>query len=89
MKPCVPGSTTTLTATPEENYVNVSWTAVPGTLRYDIQWSRFAGGTELVEQVAYPKVHPVGQQALGNLLRGARQALDRAAEQARYIQAQR
>jgi hypothetical protein len=46
---CVPGVAPVVTATPEGRYVNLHWTAVPGVTGYAIQWSRFSGGTELVE----------------------------------------
>ena len=52
LEPCVPGTTTTVTATPDGNNANVNWTPVPGVSAYRVQWSRFSGSTELEETVA-------------------------------------
>ena len=52
LEPCVPGTTTTVTATPDGINANVAWTPVPGVSAYRVQWSRFSGITELEETVA-------------------------------------
>jgi hypothetical protein len=52
LQPCVPGTTTTVTATPVQNILNATWTPVPGATAYIVQWSRFSGTTELAETVA-------------------------------------
>lgn len=44
------------TVTPVVNggLVTLQWAPVPGAVGYQIQWSRFSGGTELVENTASP-----------------------------------
>jgi hypothetical protein len=48
-EPCVPGVAPVVTATPDGRFVNLNWTPVAGVTGYAIQYSRFSGGTELVE----------------------------------------
>ena len=53
LEACVPGSAAALAATPDSvGGVTVNWTPVPGATAYHVQWSRFSGGTELVEVVS-------------------------------------
>jgi hypothetical protein len=49
--PCAPPQATTVTASASGMLVNLSWTAVAGTLGYRVEFSRTAGGTELVSTV--------------------------------------
>jgi hypothetical protein len=54
---CTPPAAPTLTATGSSLSVNVSWTSVPGATGYQLQWSRIAGGTELVESTTATSVN--------------------------------
>jgi hypothetical protein len=45
--PCVPGTAPVLGVTVNGQLANVTWTPVPGTIQYRVQWSRFTGVTEL------------------------------------------
>lgn len=47
--PCAPPAAATVTATGSGLSVNVNWTPVAGATGYQLQWSRTAGGTDLVE----------------------------------------
>jgi hypothetical protein len=49
--PCVPGVVPTLSVSVENSTANLNWTPVPGAVNYRVEWSRFAGATELAEPV--------------------------------------
>lgn len=49
---CVPGVAPTVSVSVNQNVASVSWTPVPGTIGYVVQWSRTPGITELADAVA-------------------------------------
>ena len=52
LAPCVPPSAPTVAPVVEGGNVTLHWAPIPGALGYQVEWSRFSGGTELVEQTA-------------------------------------
>ena len=49
LAPCVSPSAPTVVPVVEGGNVTLHWAPVPGALGYQVQWSRFSGGTELTE----------------------------------------
>ncbi len=49
---CSPPAAPVVSATVQGLGVTLNWPAVPGAAGYQLQWSRFSGGTELVELTA-------------------------------------
>jgi len=47
--PCVAPAAPVVTPVVEGGNVTLHWAPIPGALGYQVQWSRFSGGTELVE----------------------------------------
>lgn len=50
--PCQPPAAPAITANVQGGTVTLNWPAAAGATGYQVQWSRFSGGTELVENVA-------------------------------------